>query len=294
MWHFISFPFHPSCFPWYSSNEEYSGHSVTSVIRTYQRRLNSKPYVCSTTFSCMTLDANGVANKLFLTFLFNDPDVSVLFLKDVGQIRSDMVCCKCGSQLSWCGDTNRKDGYQWRCQRITQLPHALLPRQSGTVHGFSREFNEGFFSSRTMSFAHMNTFESTWWHMKAFLNPYNRMRHYIWPTTYMRRCAEPTWTSSPSSFLAYNVVRSYEYDREHVKAFLNPYNRIRGYIYHLACMFAAVCRSDNVDQFTKFIGIVATTDYLLRPWTGAPLLPTIAVVSLDISPLPHAPLLTRQ
>jgi len=60
----------------------------------------------------MTLDANGVANKLFLTFLFNDPDVSVLFLKDVGQIRSDMVCCKCGSQLSWCGDTNRKDGYQ--------------------------------------------------------------------------------------------------------------------------------------------------------------------------------------
>ena len=24
------------------------------------------------------------------------------------------------------------------------LPHALLPRQSGTVHGFSREFNEGY------------------------------------------------------------------------------------------------------------------------------------------------------
>jgi hypothetical protein len=37
-------------------------------------------------------------------------------------------------------------------------------------------------------------------------------------------------------------------------------------IYHLDHhMFAAVCRSDNVDQFTKFTSIVATTDHLLQP-----------------------------
>jgi hypothetical protein len=42
-------------------------------------------------------------------------------------------------------------------------------------------------------------------------------------------------------------------------AFLNAYNRMGDYIYHLArYMFAAGCRSDNVDHFTKFIGIVAT------------------------------------
>jgi hypothetical protein len=117
---------------------------LTSVIRTYRRHLNLKTYICSTMFCRMTLGANGVANKLFLTFLFSDPDVSVLFLKDVWQIRSNVVCCKCGSQISWCGDTNPKDGYRCRCQRITLLPQALLPRQSDTVHGFSREFNEGF------------------------------------------------------------------------------------------------------------------------------------------------------
>ena len=61
-------------------------------------------------------------------------------------------------------------------------------------------------------------------------------------------------------FLTYDVVliRTRESTR-HVKVFLSPYNRLGGYIYNLAhYMFAAGCLSDNVDQFTKFIGIVAT------------------------------------
>jgi hypothetical protein len=47
-----------------------------------------------------------------------------------------------------------------------------------------------------------------------------------------------------------------------MKAFLIPYNRMEDYIYHLArYMFAAGCRSDNVDQFTKFLCIFATMDW---------------------------------
>ena len=47
-----------------------------------------------------------------------------------------------------------------------------------------------------------------------------------------------------------------------VKAILNFYNRVDDYIYHLAhYMFAAECRSENVDQFTKFIEIVASMDW---------------------------------
>jgi hypothetical protein len=38
------------------------------------------------------------------------------------------------------------------------------------------------------------------------------------------------------------------------------------YIYHLAnYIFAAGCRSQNVDQFTKFIGIVACMDCNATP-----------------------------
>ena len=50
---------------------------VTSVIGTFQRRFNSKPYVTSTTFGRATLDVKGVATKLFLAFLSSDPDASV-------------------------------------------------------------------------------------------------------------------------------------------------------------------------------------------------------------------------
>ena len=77
-------------------------------------------------------------------------------------------------------------------------------------------------------------------------------------------------------FLTYDVVRSCEHDREHVVAresipqSLQPDEGL-----HLSSglLFAAVCPSVNVDQFTKFIGIVATTDHPLQPWTEAPLHP---------------------
>jgi hypothetical protein len=47
-----------------------------------------------------------------------------------------------------------------------------------------------------------------------------------------------------------------------VKEFLNPYNRMGDYNYHLAhYMFAAGCRSDNMDHFTNLIGFVATIDW---------------------------------
>jgi hypothetical protein len=47
-----------------------------------------------------------------------------------------------------------------------------------------------------------------------------------------------------------------------VKAFLNPYNRMGDYVYHLVhYMFAEGCRTDNVDHFTTFIAIVASMDW---------------------------------
>jgi hypothetical protein len=61
-----------------------------SDIRTYEKRLNSRPYVRSTTLGRGTLDANGVPNKLLLAFLFSVPDVGVHFLKDVWLIPNSM------------------------------------------------------------------------------------------------------------------------------------------------------------------------------------------------------------
>jgi len=122
----------------------YGGCSVISVIQTYEQHFNSKPYVCSTTFCRATLGANSISNKLLLAFLFSDPDVGVQSLKDVTLIRR-----------VWCAvSANHKcPGASILVVRTVTdddvggshlLPHALLPRQSDTVHGFSSEFHEGF------------------------------------------------------------------------------------------------------------------------------------------------------
>jgi transposase-like protein len=52
----------------------------------------------------------------------------------------------------------------------------------------------------------------------------------------------------------------------HVKVFLSPYNRKGGYIHHLAhYMFAAMCRAEKVEQFTKFLHLGLTTDGIECP-----------------------------
>jgi hypothetical protein len=58
----------------------------------------------------------------------------------------------------------------------------------------------------------------------------------------------------------------------HLKASLNPYNRLSEYIYVMAhYMFAARCRAENVDAFTLFLRFVASTDWatLAHPSSSA-------------------------
>jgi len=55
-----------------------------------------------------------------------------------------------------------------------------------------------------------------------------------------------------------------ESTRRHVKAYLSPYNRKVDYIYHLAhYMFAAKCWAEKVHTFTKFLHLVARTEWCL-------------------------------
>jgi len=48
----------------------------------------------------------------------------------------------------------------------------------------------------------------------------------------------------------------------HVKAYLKSYKRPDDYVYHFAhYMFAAKCKAEGVDEFTKFLHLVASTDW---------------------------------
>jgi hypothetical protein len=112
---------------------------VTSVIQTYQRHLNSKPYVPSTTFGCATLAANGVANKLFIAFLFSNPSIGgPVFLKEVGLIPSSMVCLSADHKCPGASTLIVRTVTDCCVKGLHLLPQALLPRQSGLFHGFGR------------------------------------------------------------------------------------------------------------------------------------------------------------
>jgi hypothetical protein len=48
----------------------------------------------------------------------------------------------------------------------------------------------------------------------------------------------------------------------HVKAYLKSYRRTDDYIYHFTrYMFAATCKAEGVDQFTKFLHLAASTGW---------------------------------
>jgi hypothetical protein len=56
-----------------------------------------------------------------------------------------------------------------------------------------------------------------------------------------------------------NTIESYW---RHLKVYVDPYSRKKGYVYDLAqYMFTARCKADNVDPFTMFLHIAATTDW---------------------------------
>jgi hypothetical protein len=57
---------------------------------------------------------------------------------------------------------------------------------------------------------------------------------------------------------------------KHSKVFVKPYNRKKDYIYDMVhYMFAAKCRAENIDQFTKFLHLVATTGWSLPAQTSS-------------------------
>jgi hypothetical protein len=133
---------------------------ITSAIETYQLHLNSKSYVTSTTFGRAKLSANIVANQLFLALLVSEPDVGVKFLKDVGLIRSNMVC-----------------GSAYRDFETHGYTHQTVNNTIGLLDVRTR--------------AHTNSLLSTGRHSLISKTEWGTAS-ITWPTTHLRRGADPT------------------------------------------------------------------------------------------------------
>jgi hypothetical protein len=116
---------------------------------------------------------------LFLSFLFSDPGVGIHFLKDVWLFEAVWCAVSVDPKYPGAPTLILRTVTNDDVERSHPHPHAVLPRQSGTFHGFSKEFNVGFVP-HVQRGAHTNTIESTRQHVKAFLNPYSRLGDYIY------------------------------------------------------------------------------------------------------------------
>ena len=84
----------------------------------YIRNSQGLPYVPATTYGRAAIGKVGVANKLFLAFLFAEKEAGIQLLKDVGLLRSSVLCSVCCCRMC-CVDASVKDAFRWRCRRKT-------------------------------------------------------------------------------------------------------------------------------------------------------------------------------
>jgi len=57
----------------------------------------------------------GAPNRIFLTYLFSQKELTLQFLKDVGLIRGNVQCNFCKREMTWTADPKRNDRFRWLC-----------------------------------------------------------------------------------------------------------------------------------------------------------------------------------
>jgi hypothetical protein len=118
---------------------------VTNVIAEYQRGLSQLPYVPRSSYGRDTLGSSGDANKTFLAFLFSDHATGVEFLKDVGLLRSNVLCNSCSCQMILYAYPTVPDGFKWRSRRRiggTRCDASRSIRHSSWFHKSNLNFQE--------------------------------------------------------------------------------------------------------------------------------------------------------
>ena len=60
---------------------------------------------------------DGAPNRCFLMYLFGEESIAIQFLKDIGILRSKMLCNTCGQDMTWSVDHSVREGFRWRCLR---------------------------------------------------------------------------------------------------------------------------------------------------------------------------------
>ena len=90
---------------------------IIAVIKQYEERLRGLLFVPRFSYGRQMLRQDGAPNRLFFTYLFSDQAIAIDFLKDVGLLRSKVLCNICDRGMTWSADPNLAEGFSWRYRR---------------------------------------------------------------------------------------------------------------------------------------------------------------------------------
>lgn len=74
--------------------------NIKEFIPQYQHRIVEMSCVPKRSYRHSAVGINGCVSMVFLMFLFSDKDLGIQFLKDVGLIRSKVLCNTCGCDIT--------------------------------------------------------------------------------------------------------------------------------------------------------------------------------------------------
>ena len=74
---------------------------ISQVITEYEERLRRSCYVPRFSYGRRMLRDDDSPNRCFLMYLFSEESIAIQFLKDIGLLRSKMLCNTCGRDMTW-------------------------------------------------------------------------------------------------------------------------------------------------------------------------------------------------
>jgi len=95
----------------------YNGLAYSTSRYGVCRTLRRMPHVPRFSYGRGMVCDDGATNMSFFYYLFCDQAMAIQFMKENGLLRSKVLCKTCGQDMTWSADSNRAEGFRWRCQR---------------------------------------------------------------------------------------------------------------------------------------------------------------------------------
>jgi hypothetical protein len=100
--------------------------------------MKNLPFVPKGSFGCSVVGADGFPTTLVFGFLFSDHEKRIKSLQECGVLKREMLCPKCGRNISLWRSESVIDKFRSRCGKGKRGQQCNATGTSGTLRGSQR------------------------------------------------------------------------------------------------------------------------------------------------------------